>query len=97
MDYLKTLLEEDDIENIYETFNESVILKLNKDNIQKIIIYLQDSNIDFIYDILAYYTDLLVFDITEFIQKFEKIKYKYGNNYNEIIGHDLSILEQMYE
>lgn len=96
MDYLKTILKEKDIENIYETFTDSVILDLDGNNIQKIILYLESNNITCIYDILSLYTDLLTLSIEEFITKFEKLKNKLGPNFNDMISFDMSLLEQMY-
>jgi len=91
MSFLK-YFDDEEIEQIKETFEENLFSKINEENILKIITYLLENKVDYWKDIFIYYFDLCILDSQEFIEKFEKLKEKYGILE---IGEDLSLLEGM--
>lgn len=95
MNYLKTVLSKEEIDEIYDTFNIEAINNLNDENVYNIISYLKNENVDFIEDILVFYLDLFLYDFDVFKERFEKIKLKYGENYIDLIGKNMQILEEM--
>ncbi len=95
MNYLMNILDEESIDNLYDTFEESVLKKLDEENIKKIIAYLQDNKIEIILDMLTNYIDLFILDYQEFVKRFNKLKEKYGINLNELLNYKLDILEEM--
>lgn len=95
MNYLKEILNAEQIDMIYDTFDENALEKLNDINIKKILLYLNNYNIDYWEDILTMYTDLFLIDYSEFVKKFEMIRHKYGENFVDIIGSNMNILEEM--
>jgi len=97
VDYLNSILTSDQIDDIIDTFEESVLLKLNGENIQRIVSYLKKEKIYFIEDIILQYVDLFVLPFEEFIEKFEKLKEKYSANFVEYLAYHLNILEEMYD
>ncbi len=97
MNYLSNILDEDSLTNIIETYDISLLNKLDTDNIRRIIEYLKDNNIDYIEDILSLYTDLLIMPAPEFIKKFEILKAKYNPNFINTLAYNLSLLESMWE
>ena len=74
MDYLNSILDEEALNNIIETYDNELLLKLDTNNIISIINYLKNNNIDYIEDILSLYTDLFILDVNDFINRFEILK-----------------------
>lgn len=97
MDYLNSILDEDELNNIVETYDSKLLNNLKSNNIERIIKYLKNNNIDYIEDILSYYTDLFILDSNEFIHRFELLKAKYGKNFCNNLAYKLDILESMWE
>lgn len=97
MDYLNKILDEDSLNNIVETYDNELLLKLDTNNIINIINYLKKNNIDYIEDILSLYTDLFILDVNDFISKFENLKKRYGKNFCDNLAYKLDILESMWE
>ena len=95
MNYLKTILEEEQISEIEDTFDQSVRSHLDDNNLKSIVTYLQMNQIYFIEDILIQYLDLFLFEKEEFIKRFELLKLKYPYNFIEVLAHNLDILEEM--
>ena len=97
MDYLNSILDEDTLNNIIETCDNELLLKLDTNNIVSIINYLKRNNIDYIEDILSLYTDLFILDVNDFINRFEILKNRYGKNFCDNLAYKLDILESMWE
>lgn len=97
MEYLNKILDNDDINNIIETYDNKLLSNLDEINIKKIIKYLKMNNIDYIEDILSRYTDLLILDAKDFIRRFEILKQRYGYKFCDNLCYNLSILESMWE
>ena len=97
MDYLNSILDEEALNNIIETYDNELLLKLDTNNIISIINYLKNNNIDYIEDILSLYTDLFILDVNDFINRFEILKKRYGKNFCDNLAYKLDILESMWE
>ena len=97
MDYLNKILDEDSLNNIVETYDNELLLKLDTNNIINIINYLKSNNIDYIEDILSYHTDLFILDVNDFISRFENLKKRYGKDFCDNLAYKLDILESMWE
>ena len=97
MDYLNSILDKEALNNIIETYDNELLLKLDTNNIINIINYLKRNNIDYIEDILSLYTDLFILDVNDFISKFENLKKRYGKNLCDNLAYKLDILESMWE
>ena len=79
---------------ILEKYEIECIKHLNKENVLYIIKYLESEKVDYIDELLEDYLDLFVIDYSEFKNRFEKLKEKYGENLVENIANDLTILEE---
>ncbi len=97
MDYLNSILDKEALNNIIETYDNELLLKLDTNNIISIINYLKRNNIDYIEDILSLYTDLFILDVNDFINRFEILKNRYGKNFCDNLAYKLDILESMWE
>jgi len=97
MDYLSNILDENSLNNIIETYDNELLNQLNSDNIKAIINYLAENNIDYIEDIISYYTNLLILEVNEFKRRFEILKERYGKNFCKNLAYKLDILESMWE
>lgn len=95
MKFLETLLTNDELEEIKNTYNESIFNNLDDGNVEKIIEYLKENKIDFYVDIVKNYLEIFLLDYKEFKEKFEIIKNKYGESYLEILALNLQIFEAM--
>ena len=86
-----------DFNKINETYGEDV-LELIKENIEDItenINYLQKLNFTDIEDIFERYTLIFIDSPPSFEIKINNLINELGEDYNEIIGNDLSILESL--
>lgn len=97
MNYLNTILDSEDINSIIEVYEENVLLNLDEENIKKIIIFLQENEIEIISDMLINYLDLFLLDIDEFKRRFNNLKERYGEDLKEYLNYKLDILEGMVE
>ena len=93
---LKYYLNEEELAQIYETFEPSIIESLDEKNMNDIIEYL-NKNVTTTKDILLYYLDLFTFESKEFIRKFERLKRILGENYSILLGENIVFLEKMYK
>ena len=60
----------ENIEDIVSKYDSEVLAKLNKENMAKIIIFLQKENCDFIEDLLNDYIDLFIIEYDDFIRRY---------------------------
>ena len=86
-----------DIKILKENFDDEVIEKLDTQNVGKIYNYLTNNGVYYAKDLFISQADLFLFDYNVFIEKFEKLKQKLGNNYIEMLGEDSSLIDMMYE
>ena len=92
---LEKYFDEEELKEVYEGYEESVLANLDEKNIQNIINYLE-KNTTITKDILLYYLDLFTIDVNEFIRKFEKLKQLLGENYEILLENKMDYLERMY-
>ena len=86
-----------DIKILKENFDEETINQMDSENVYKIVKYLNDNNIDYIKDLFLLSFDLFLLPVEQFIKQFEKLKFKLGDNFANMLGSDLSLIEIMYE
>ena len=91
---LNKWLEEDEIEQIIEGYNEKIIEQLDPENMLKILQYLLENKVTYLKDIIIEYLDVFLLDFETFKEKFTILKEKYGIL---LIGENLSLLESMVQ
>lgn len=84
------------MEEILEKYNVNFIKKLDKDNVNKIVIFLKENKCDFIEDIISDYLDLFTIDYDEFIKKYNTLNKKYNNNFLIKASEDMNLLEEFF-
>ena len=87
----------ENIEDIVSKYDSEVLAKLNKENMAKIIIFLQKENCDFIEDLLNDYIDLFIIEYDDFIRRYIILNEKYNYKYIELSAEDMNYLEEMYD
>lgn len=87
----------ENIEDIVSKYDSEVLAKLNKENMAKIIIFLQKENCDFIEDLLNDYIDLFIIEYDDFIRRYIILNEKYNYKYLELVAEDMNYLEEMYD
>lgn len=92
---LKNYFNEEELIDIYDAYEPTVLEKLDEKNMNAIIEYL-NNNVTITKDILHYYLDLFTIEIEEFIRKFEKLKGLLGDNYAVLLEENISFLERMH-
>ena len=88
--------DEIDMKILEENFDKERINQINMDNISEIFKYLNESGIYYLKDLFLTSLDLFLLPSNEFINKFEKLKDKLGNDYVDKLGEDSSLIEIMY-
>lgn len=84
------------VDDILSKYEDDVIKNINKENMLKIICFLEKENCDFIDEIIENYLDLFTFNYDEFTYKYNKLNNKYNNNYLKEISVDMNLLEKFY-
>lgn len=79
-----------------EKYEESVLKNLDKENMNKIIMFLIHNNCDYIDDLLEDYLDIFTIEYDEFIDKFNKLNKKYNYNYIELVSENTNLLEELF-
>lgn len=92
MSILLNYLDEEEINQIQDTFNESLLTQIEEKNTRKIIHYLLENKVYYWKDIVIYYLEVFLLDYEEFKKKFETLKNKYGILE---IGENLSLIENL--
>lgn len=83
-----------DIKELYEKYEPEVLQCLNENNVIKIVEFLVSEQVDYIDELFNDYLDLFMINYNEFINRFNNLKQKYGENLVQLIGEDLSILDE---
>ena len=86
-----------DIKVLKENFDDEILSQLDEQNISKIYNYLIDLGVYYAKDIFISQTDLFLLNYDLFVEKFEKLKQKLGENYIDMLGEDCSLIDIMYE
>lgn len=90
-------IDEIDIKILKENFDEEMIEQIDATNVAKISKYLLDNDIYYTKDLFLSSLDLFLLPNELFVQKFERLKQKLGEDYVEKLGEDSSLIEIMYE
>lgn len=88
-------LDEIDMNNIKEMYDNIIINRLDNENVKKIYNYLINQGMFYAKDIFIEHLELFLLDCKDFINKFEKLKKDIGENYIEKILEDSLIIEKM--
>lgn len=83
-------------DEILTKYEDDVIKNIDKDNMMKIIGFLEEENCSFIDEIVENYLDLFTFNYEEFIFKYNELNKKYSNNYLKAVDQDMNLLEEFY-
>ncbi len=86
-----------DIKILKENFDDDIINEIDIENVSNIFKYLSDSGVYYYKDLFLTSLDLFLFSCNDFIDKFEKLKVKLGDDYVDLLGNDISLIEIMYE
>ena len=81
---------------ILEKYSNSVIRNLDKENVSKILLFLEREKCEYIEDILEDYLDLFTFEYEIFVEKYNKLNEKYNNKFLELASADMNLLEEFY-
>ena len=80
----------------FSKYEDSVIKNIDKDNVNKIISFLNTNGCDFIDELLEDYLDIFTFEYDDFINRYNKLNIKYNNDLINAIKNDMNILEEFY-
>lgn len=83
-------------EDILEKYEIDVLKNLDKDNLIKIITFLETKNCCFISELLCDYLDLFTFSYEEFVRKYNYLDRIHKGNLLDDISDDMNILEEFY-
>lgn len=86
-----------DLKILRENFDDEMITKIDDENVSKIMVYLEKNGIYYAKDLFLLSLDLFLLPYSEFVNKFEKLKQKLGNNYINKLSEDVSVMEMMFD
>ena len=89
--------DEIDLKVLQENFDDEIIKNIDALNVAKIFKYLDEKGVYYAKDLFLSSLDLFLLPSEEFINKFEKLKKKIGDNYIDELGENSSLIEIMYE
>ncbi len=84
------------IDEILDKYSISVLNNLNKENIYKIIAFLEKNDCVCIDDIIEDYLDIFTIEYDTFVDKFEQLNKKYNNKYLNMVSENMSLLEELF-
>ena len=79
------------------TYKENVRTPLEKMYLNNISFKIEKNGIYYAKDLFLLSLDLFLLPYSEFVNKFEKLKQKLGNNYINKLSEDISLIEIMYD
>lgn len=85
-----------DLKKFENKYEDDITNNLDKDNIDKIVEFLEIENCDFIENIIEDYLDLFILDSTEFIKKYKEINSNHNGMFLEDASEDMNLLEEFY-
>lgn len=86
-----------DIKILRENIDDDTINEIDVENVVHIFKYLNDNDVYYYKDLFLTSLDLFLLPCNYFIDKFEKLKEKLGEEYVDLLGNDISLIEIMYE
>ncbi len=78
-------------------YENSIFNNLEKENVIKIIRFLENNNCFYIDELLDDYLDIFTFEYDEFVNIFNSLNKKYNNNLINQISNDMNIIEEFYK
>ncbi|MBR3162437.1 MAG: hypothetical protein IKF19_06890 [Bacilli bacterium] len=84
------------MEGLLDKYNDNVIKNIDKNNLKKIVKFLQENNCEYIDDILSDYLDLFMLNYEEFVNKYRALNNKYENKFLEKASENMNLLEEFY-
>ena len=93
--FLKEYISEFNYNLTLETYNEDFLNSIDKINFIEIYELLKEKNITCIEDIIVNYLELFTCDKTILEKRIDKLINTLGNNYNELINNNLSLLNEL--
>lgn len=82
---------------ILKKYNEEYLNLLEEQNFLEIYTLFKKYNFYYINDIALSYLEIFEMDVIELNKKLLKLKEKYGEYFNVIIGNDITLLEEIME
>lgn len=82
--------------DIIDKYNLSVIKNIDKENMIKIISFLEKEDCYYIDDIIEDYLDLFTINIEKFILIYNILNKKYDNSFLEYAAFDMNLFEKFY-
>lgn len=82
---------------ILREYDDDTINEIDVENVVHIFKYLNDNDVYYYKDLFLISLDLFLLPYNYFIDKFEKLKEKLGEEYVDLLGNDISLIEIMYE
>lgn len=83
-------------EDIISKYEMNVLKNIDKENMQKIINFLEKENCSFIEDMIEDYLDLFTIDYEEFVSIYNTLNKKYSNDFLFKVSLDMNLLEEFY-
>lgn len=80
----------------FSKYEVDVIKNIDKDNMNRIISFLESKGCSYIAELLEDYLDIFSFDYDEFVLKFNRLNEKYNNLLLAKVSYDMNILEEFY-
>ena len=89
-------LNEIEFKILKENFDEDLIKSVDSDNLNRILKYLENNNIDYGKDLILCCLNLFLMPYEDFVKRFERLKETLGKDYADRLGEDISLIEIMY-
>lgn len=84
------------MDKIIEKYSSATLNNLDKNNISKIIKFLQNEKCNFIEDLLEDYLDLFTIEYKIFVDKYNKLNEQYNKELLSLATEDMNILEEFF-
>ena len=82
--------------DIFEKYSGSMLKNLDKDNFEKIVLFLENTKCGCILDIITDYLDLFTFSYDKFVRMYNILNKKYDGLYWDKVSKDMNLLEEFY-
>ena len=84
------------IDELLAKFEFSILKGVSKENMIHIVQFLESEQVDYIEDIILNYYDLFLIEYPLFVNRYNRLKQKYGSQLVEKIAWNLDILEELF-
>ena len=86
----------DNISEMLEKYSFSTINNLDNENTNKIVDFLLKQKCNYIEDILEDYLDLFTIPYDTFVEKFQRLNYKYNSEYLRLASSNMNLFEEFF-